>query len=136
MANLSVGKDVLAFCNKCKLTLSHIIVTMKDVKKIHKVECNTCKHTHAYKDPSASKVAKKRTTARRKSQTLPLAEVWRNALDKAQGASIPYSIKTVFAKGDVINHPKFGDGVVEAVVDNDKISIIFQSEIKVLIHGR
>ena len=55
MAELSVGKEVLSHCSKCKLILAHIIVTMKDTKTPDKVQCKTCKATHAFKDPGASK---------------------------------------------------------------------------------
>ena len=54
MSQLTVGKDVLSFCTKCKLNLGHTIVAMKDAKHIAKVKCNTCATIQAYKDPSNS----------------------------------------------------------------------------------
>ncbi|MFW5887898.1 MAG: hypothetical protein ACOCUH_03765, partial [Bacteriovoracia bacterium] len=65
-SNLNAGKDVLSYCNKCKLALAHIIISMKDDKNIHKVQCKTCNSTHAYKDPSAAMTKKKRKTGGRK----------------------------------------------------------------------
>ena len=60
MSQLGVGKEVLSYCNKCKLTLAHIIVTMKSENTIGKVQCKTCGGSHAYKDPSAVKASKTR----------------------------------------------------------------------------
>ena len=38
-------------------------------------------------------------------------------------------------EGDVIDHVKFGPGIVEKVVD-DKIEVIFRHEIKTLVHNK
>ena len=50
MSNLTAGKDVIAYCNKCKLRLSHVIVVMKDENTPGKVTCKTCGDTHAFKE--------------------------------------------------------------------------------------
>ena len=53
MSTLSAGKDVLAYCNKCKLKLAHIIVVMNDPTTPGKVTCKTCRSTHAFKESAA-----------------------------------------------------------------------------------
>ena len=135
---VTVGKDVLSYCGKCKLSLSHIIVTMKNENTIHKVQCNTCKATHVYKDPALAKIKKKttKTGTRKKTVSVPVHELWMNAIENATSKSEPYSIKNTYKEGDVIDHPKFGPGVIEKVVDNDKVSIIFRHDIKLLVHNR
>jgi len=40
-----------------------------------------------------------------------------------------------FNEGDIIDHVKFGPGIVEKVVD-DKIEVIFRHEIKTLVHNK
>lgn len=137
MGQFSVGKDVISYCNKCKLALSHTIMALKDEKTIAKVKCNTCSAEHRYKDPSAAKA--KKTTGRgtkKKTTAVPIADLWMEALNNTDAKEEPYSIKNNYKAGDVIDHPKFGPGVVEELVDNDKVKIIFRHDIKTLVHNR
>src|SRR5262245_2145312 len=58
-----VGKEILAYCTSCKMDLAHLVVAMKG-DQAAKVECKTCKKTHAFKAPKgitepAKKPAKK-----------------------------------------------------------------------------
>jgi len=109
---------------------------MKDTQTIHRVQCNTCKATHAYKDPSMAKAKVRSKTRGRKVETKPIAEIWLEAVSNANGKSKAYGIKGSFIVGDIIDHTKFGPGVVQTIVDNDKIEVIFRHEIKTLIHNK
>lgn len=130
-----VGKEVLSNCTKCKLNLAHIIVVMKSDKTPGKVQCKTCQSVHAYKDPFTKRISTK-TGKRTKTVDRPVAEVWAEALEKSPpGDALKYSIKTKFALGDVISHPTFGDGVIEKTKDGNKIDVIFESDIKTLVHN-
>lgn len=138
MSQLTVGKDVLSYCTKCKLNLSHTIVAMKDTKHIAKVKCNTCKTMHAYKDPSNStKKTRTRTraTETRASKSVSVAELWMEKISTTKKKSTPYAISLKFQEGDIIDHKKFGPGIVEKVID-DKIEVIFRHEIKTLVHNK
>lgn len=141
MSTVAVGKDVLSYCSKCKLTLSHIIVSMKDARTISKVKCNTCTSMHAYKDPSTAitkgkSVSKKLATKTAlAAKTQPISEIWMEALNKSNRKSQPYSPKGKFTVGDIIDHTKFGPGIVQSIVDNTKIEVVFRHEIKTLVHG-
>lgn len=137
MSQLTVGKDVLSYCTKCKLNLAHTIVAMKDTKHIAKVKCNTCGTMHAYKDPSQSNATKTRTrkTLDTPSKVVSVSDLWMEGMSNTQKKSQPYSIKGSFVAGDVIDHSKFGPGIVQKVVD-DKIEVIFRHEIKLLIHQK
>ena len=138
MSQLTVGKDVLSYCTKCKLNLGHIIVAMKDVKHIAKVKCNTCGTLQAYKDPSiSSKQNKTRTkkTLMTPSKIISVSELWMEKMSSTNKKSTPYAMDAHFVKGDIIDHTKFGPGIVEKVVD-DKIEVIFRHEIKTLVHNK
>jgi hypothetical protein len=138
MSQLTVGKDVLSYCTKCKLNLGHIIVAMKDVKHIAKVKCNTCGTLQAYKDPSiSSKQNKTRTkkTLMTPSKIISVSELWMEKMSSTKKKSTPYAMDANFVKGDIIDHSKFGPGIVEKVVD-DKIEVIFRHEIKTLVHNK
>lgn len=144
MTTLGVGKEVLSYCNKCKLTLAHMIVAMKDVNTIYKVTCKTCGSTHSYKDPSQVKA--KKVTARTKkaasslgkkrSSATSVSDLWMEAVSNTQTKSQSYSIRAKFEKGDIIDHPKFGPGVVDRLIDHDKVEVIFRHDIKTLIHNK
>lgn len=146
MAELSVGKEVLSHCSKCKLTLAHIIVTMKDSKTPDKVQCKTCKATHSFKDPSATKAktsvnkviksakAKSRTGSRRSTETV--AELWTKAISKSTMETKSYTIRGSFITGDIIDHPTFGQGVVEKLIDDNKIEVLFQDDYRTLMHKK
>ena len=137
MSKYAAGKEVLSYCGKCKLTLSHIIVSMKDSATIGKVECRTCKGTHAYKDPSSKtkKVKRKSTIPGNRSKSMSVNELWTEEVGKAQGKPKPYSIRENFEVGDLLDHKKFGPGIVQDLVDG-KIEVLFQHEIKTLVHNK
>ncbi len=142
MAELSVGKEVLSQCNKCKLILAHIIVTMKDAKTADKVQCKTCKATHTFKDPSAKKAKTsvdkviKTAKARSGKTTETISELWNKAVNKSTSSAKDYSIKGSFITGDLIDHPTFGQGVVEKLIDSNKIEVIFQDDYRTLMHKK
>lgn len=136
MTTFSVGKDVLSYCGKCKLPLGHIIVSMKDTNTIGKVQCNTCKGTHMYKDPSLkTKKVKASTTKRTRKKSVSVGELWIEEMGKITGKAKAYSIREKFEAGDIIDHKKFGPGIVQNLVD-DKIEVLFQHELKLLVHGK
>lgn len=135
---ISVGKDVLSYCGKCKLVLAHVIVTMAKPKKIGKCECNTCHAKHNYRDPEAlNKPSKRKVGSRSKAKaTLPVDELWKEALSKTDRTSQPYSMESGFSEGDVIDHPVFGKGLVEQIVEGKKMKILFEKGVKLLIHNQ
>jgi hypothetical protein len=134
---ISVGKEILSYCNKCKATLAHIIVTMKG-KGAGKCTCKTCDATHAFKDPAKANATKKSAPRKKKKKVdeRPLAEIWADAIKSATVAAQAYSTKTNFNKGDLIDHPTFGQGFVERTFDGSKIEVIFEMEIKTLVHNK
>jgi len=134
MSQFSAGKEVLSYCSKCKLALSHVIVAMKDAGTIGKVTCKTCKATHAYKDPATKAKKVKSSTAKKSKKAVNVNDLWMSEIAKSDGKSRPYTIKESFEAGELIDHKKFGPGVVQALIDG-KIEVLFQHEIKILVHG-
>ena len=130
---LSVGKEILSRCTKCKQVLAHIILTMKSQNAVGKVKCKTCEATHNYRKPAAA-----RTQKRQASKTSPeaISDMWLEAMSKSEAQGQDYSITTKFTMGDIIDHPKFGPGIVTRLLDQDKIQILFRHQIKVFIHNK
>lgn len=137
MSSYSAGKEVLSYCGKCKLPLGHTIVSMKDEQTIGKVQCNTCQANHMYKDPATKSKKVKSTTGRKRksTKTVSVNELWMEEMGKIQGKSVAYSIRETFTVGDILDHKKFGPGIVQNLID-DKIEVLFQHEIKLLVHGK
>jgi hypothetical protein len=48
---LKAADEVVSYCTRCKLDLSHRIISM-DGDKPHKVECQTCRSHHLYRRPT------------------------------------------------------------------------------------
>lgn len=109
---------------------------MKDEKTFAKVQCNTCKSVHAYKDPSSSNAGKTRARVTKKapSKIVSISDLWMEKLNKTTSKSQPYTIKAKFTVGDLIDHSKFGPGIVQGVKDNT-IEVVFRHSIKTLVHN-
>ncbi len=137
MSELSVGKEVVTSCSKCKLDLAHIIEVMADSVTPLRVKCKTCGSSHKYKVKKI-KAPKKSSGARkpRVSSEEKMLNLWTDLMAKSQGETQKYSIKNKFQIGDVIDHPKFGIGVVEKAIDSNKVEVIFKTSSKVLMHNK
>ncbi len=133
MTMYSVGKEVVSYCGKCKLSLGHIIASMLS-DKIDKVVCKTCNSTHKHKDASAVKPRKMvlGTKVRAKAAN---DDHWKSAIEKA-AQFLPYTPQNHFKLGDTIEHTKFGQGLVEKLIDADKIEVLFREGYKTLVHGK
>ncbi len=137
MSEIAVGKEVLSQCSKCKLALAHLIVSMKNDSAIGKVKCKTCQTIHVYKDPSKSKSKQLRTkkiSSKKPEQSI--SDIWMAAVNKSQTKSQPYSMTVNFTVGDILDHPQFGPGVVDRLIDSNKIEVIFRHQIKTLMHNK
>ena len=69
------------------------------------------------------------------SKIISVSELWMEKMSSTKKKSTPYAMDANFVKGDIIDHSKFGPGIVEKVVD-DKIEVIFRHEIKTLVHNK
>lgn len=151
------GGEIDSWCTKCKLDLGHRIIAMVgDVVK--KVECRTCGSHHLYRKPKsdkgaaaaprpraaasgsekapASRAGGGRVTAAQRAER-ELVATWEGAIaGKPPNAFKPYRITNTFGQGELIKHPKFGDGVVSRVIDRGKVEILFQDGARTMAHGQ
>ena len=137
MSEYKVSGRVITRCNRCKMDLAHTIVAIvgNDIKR---VQCNTCGSPHNFNysrkknedDEDKPKTILKPT---RREMPIPLG-AWSRKLDgRDYSTAKNYSPKEKFVQNDLINHPTFGMGVVEKVLDNKKVEVLFQSGLKILI---
>ncbi|MGZ3692708.1 MAG: hypothetical protein ACXWQO_00445 [Bdellovibrionota bacterium] len=137
---MPVGEEIICFCSSCKLDLRHVIVAHKSGNSgpVSKVRCNTCKKIHAYRNNPSAKAAvrtKKESAPREKVQVIPIEVEWREQLRSNENKpSVKYAPTGEFKVGDVIDHPTFGCGIVRAMKDANKFEVLFQRDVKMLVH--
>jgi hypothetical protein len=144
---LAVGKEILSYCTRCKMDLSHTIMSM--IGGIpSRVMCRTCKSEHNYKPKKGVKepgaVAASRgspgttTRAPRESKaekTVPIEVEWMKQINASGKAIRQYAANEAFQAGDRISHPTFGEGVIQKLIYPNKIEVIFRMDLKTLIHA-
>ncbi|MBX2813866.1 MAG: hypothetical protein KTR25_18765 [Myxococcales bacterium] len=141
--SIKVGDDIDSKClPSCGpgLVLAHTVVAM-DGDKIVKVKCNTCTKTHTYRSPdSASEAtAAKRKSARKKREEAAAAstvdfESLAKVVDLNQAQQ--YSIRAPLDMHQVVEHPKFGTGIVFSLKTDNKAEVIFRDGPRLLVHSR
>jgi hypothetical protein len=74
----------------------------------------------------------KRKATRRKTETSE--QIFERLVDGRDiDAATPYSIKAPLQVGDLVEHPKFGVGVVAAIPDAQKARIFFEDGERVMV---
>ncbi len=138
----AVGRDIDAWCSKCKLDLGHTITAMVDGAVVQ-VRCNTCTSVHRFKAPAAERIKRSarsprsRTKAKAKADkvTKDVRVYQRRIADRDLEQAVKYSPRLDPTVGSLIDHSKFGIGIVEAVADG-KAAVLFDSGKRLLVVGR
>jgi hypothetical protein len=156
------GGEIDSYCTKCRLDLTHRIIAMVG-EAVKKVECKTCGSHHLYRKPKSERTVPGMRNAMVKrapdGTTRPLgpaptthrvtAADRANAAERAQAAAWEhaiagqpatafkvYRISASFGQGELIRHPKFGDGVVARVIDRGKVEVLFKDGPRTMAHGQ
>lgn len=133
---LEVGNEVEALCKTCKGPAIHVIETIKN-GKIDKVLCKGCNKSHKYKPLEEEASAPKTKTKRAASTKTKEERKWNRVLNKVDSENpTNYEMTETYTEKEVIDHQKFGVGVVDEVIDHTKISVIFKEGTKTLIQNR
>jgi hypothetical protein len=142
------GDEVDAKCSKCKIegvgdVVAHTVIAMKGAK-IARVKCNSCTAEHAYRAPptASEATAAKRRAERKTTKTAPITpkttatEFEVIAADKDLTVAEKYSIKMELNLNDIVDHPKFGIGVVTEIREHQKAHVAFPDGGRVLVYAR
>ncbi|HYH42764.1 MAG TPA: hypothetical protein VD867_12355 [Burkholderiales bacterium] len=158
MKAISAGSEIDAWCTKCKMDLGHrIIALVAGAPK--RVVCLTCNGEHGYYAPrnaapaEGAAVRKRGTngTAGPPSAKRPATAGVRAAqkakveqdrydgwasrtLGKNVDTFVKYSMEAKLELGQLILHPKFGEGYVEGVREDGKVSVMFRDGPRTLAH--
>lgn len=137
MKTMVAGGEVDTMCTRCKLELAHVIVAMVG-QRIVRVQCKTCHTVHAFhggqQRSSSPRPRLERPVAPR---TPPAASEYDRLLHGHDlSRAKPYRASTEYGLHEVINHVKFGLGLVTRVLPDQKIEVAFPSGGRVLVHAR
>ena len=142
--SLGVGKDLHTHCTKCAGDRWHVVVAKVD-GKIKRVECKICGSLHNLKVHLEKAAPHKRgseSPSRRKmvtSSSVP-GKPWQQLVmdrEVAGEGKQGYNLSSGYSMGNLIDHPKFGLGVVVKILDNQRrAEVAFEDGMKVLAIGR
>ena len=104
-----IGDRVDQMCVICKEERGHIVVSLSKTGRITRVGCPMC----------ASRVMYRAGTTRRASNKL--------------GA--PYDRTRAYRKGQTLMHPTFGEGEVTAIIEQQKMDVLFADRIRRMMHA-
>lgn len=140
----SVGELIDAYCLRCKLTLSHVVLfEMGGV--IQKVKCRTCGAEHKYRGPKPEmkpgaarlrgvKVGRRvsASPSAKSEQRKPTLQEWTRKCEKIkdEGDIRAYDFQKSFQAGDVIRHPTFGIGFVERLLSETRMDVLFEDALR------
>ena len=136
----AVGADIEALCSKCG-DVWHVVVAKDANGRIAKVQCKQCSGYHRYKSPHGAPAVAKIPSANRPPKEPRPSLVPVERFEKPAVAadltkpSRSYRASERFEVGERIDHPSFGQGVVE-IAELGKITVFFASGRRVLAQAR
>jgi hypothetical protein len=131
-----VGADVEALCSKCG-DVWHVVVA-KVGQQIVKVQCKQCSGYHRYKSPHGAPADKKLPATHRppRESRAPVERFEKPAVPAdLSRPTRPYRASEQFEVGERIEHPTFGQGVIE-LSEPGKITVFFPSGRRVLVQAK
>ena len=121
------GDEIITYCGRCHQERTHQIIALNSEGQADRVVCRFCQSNHLYRG--------RKTGGKNASKDGPSSNKMMGSSRAAAEPLLPYTGKEVYAAGDLILHPKFGQGrVIEA--RSGKIEVKFGSkEVRILLHA-
>jgi hypothetical protein len=107
----AVGDRVEKLCAACGVERGHVVASITKRGQISRVTCPICATRSSFKSSDSSN---------------------RSVLK----AGAPYDPKRTYRAGQTIVHPAFGPGEVTAIIEPQKIDVLFSDRLRRLIHAR
>ena len=101
-------------------------------EQIVKVKCRTCGRTHKFRNPADP--PKGRKGRAKADESVSTVNPWEAALAAATAKALPYRMDTKYRIGDVVDHERFGKGVVRKLYVN-KCDVLFQDRERLMASG-
>lgn len=107
-----VGERVEKLCTKCEVERGHVVASVTKRGQVSRVTCPICQTRSTFKTGV-------KTSGSRSSQ-----------------AGAPYDPSRQYRAGQTLMHPSFGLGEVTALIEPQKIDVLFADRMRRMIHGR
>ena len=108
-----VGASLEMLCSSCDTETSHTVETVTKQGQISKAVCDTCASESTFRRGVKTSIA----------------------MSKGKTAS-PYDRTRKYRKGQAMMHSVFGQGEVTAVIEPQKIDVLFGDQTRRLIHAQ
>jgi DNA-directed RNA polymerase subunit RPC12/RpoP len=109
----AVGARVEKECVTCGEERGHVVVSVTKRKQVSRVECPKCGTRSSFKSDAA--LSGQRTSTK---------------------AGAPYDRTRTYRTGQTMLHPAYGLGEVTAIIEPQKIDVLFSDRLRRLIHAR
>lgn len=141
-----VGNAIDGYCKTCRTDTSQTILEIEG-NQIRSVRCQTCSGEGPFRSPRArTKAGLREVAAKRKTKPPPRrskkkqedpAEIYRQLIEgRDLSEAEPYKLKNALDEGDLIDHPKFGIGIVMSVIESTKVNVVFEDRPRIMICNR
>ncbi|MDQ3817364.1 MAG: hypothetical protein M3362_06705 [Acidobacteriota bacterium] len=108
-----VGERVEKLCVVCKEERGHIVASVSKRGQISRVDCPKCGTRSTFKSGTGL-----------------------NGESASAKAGALYDRTQTYRKGQTMTHPTYGVGEVTAVIEPQKIDVLFNDRVRRLIHAR
>jgi DNA-directed RNA polymerase subunit RPC12/RpoP len=109
----TIGDRVEKLCVVCGEERGHVVVTVTKRGQISRVDCPKCSTRSLFKSNAVLKGGR-----------------------AAAEAGAPYDRLRTYRTGQTMTHPTFGIGEVTAIIEPQKIDVLFSDRMRRLIHSR
>jgi len=136
-SDYSAGGYIEAWCTRCRLELGHTIVAMV-AGAPRRVQCNTCNTQHNFRTkPPEKKRTKPDSLPRKRSSRRKDYGEYLSRLSNLDATSArQYTTEAGFEKDEIVDHPRFGRGIVASVIQRNKVEIVFRDGPRLLVQNR
>jgi hypothetical protein len=104
-----IGDRVDQMCVTCNEDRGHIVVSVTTAGRITRVSCPMCQSRATYRAGGTRRAS-------------------------AQSGA-PYDRARTYRKGQVLMHPTFGEGEVTAIIEPQKMDVLFADRLRRMIHA-
>lgn len=104
-----IGDRVDQMCLTCNEERGHIVVSVTKVGRITRVSCPMCESRVMYRAGTTSRASAK--------------------------VGAPYDRARTYRKGQTLTHPMFGEGEVTAIIEPQKMDVLFADRVRRMIHA-
>ena len=109
----AVGERVEKLCEVCREERGHVVASVNKRGQISRVECPKCRTRSTFKSGA------ERTSGTPGAKSDPT-----------------YDRTRTYRAGQMMTHPTYGVGEVTAIIEPQKIDVLFSDRMRRLIHGR